>query len=173
MRNYSHALYIYYWLIENLWGLDSLFPSWFLFPRLSQSSFTHSFEVTTTFVMIMPFSSYMPLILNPKVPVYKPCLEDIVKLHFWGPSEDEGPKHCLSQDHISCSWTRLYLTHLPWSLDLWPLPSCLWFLENLSIAKLIFPYIFFESRFHFYSDPLRMGNYPQVEPIKLHYQLVG
>jgi hypothetical protein len=40
----------------------------------------------------MPFSSYMPLILNPKVPVYKPCLEDIVKLHFWGPSKDEGPQ---------------------------------------------------------------------------------
>jgi hypothetical protein len=30
----------------------------------------------------MPFSSYMSLILNPKVPVYKPCLEDIVKSHF-------------------------------------------------------------------------------------------
>jgi hypothetical protein len=26
VRNYIHALYIYYWLIENLWGLDSLFP---------------------------------------------------------------------------------------------------------------------------------------------------
>jgi hypothetical protein len=39
----------------------------------------HSFEATATFVTIMPFSSYMPLILNPKVPVYKPCLEDIVE----------------------------------------------------------------------------------------------
>jgi hypothetical protein len=54
----------------------------FLFPRLSRSSLAHSFEATTTFVTIMPFSSYMPLILNPKVPVYKPCLEDIVKLRF-------------------------------------------------------------------------------------------
>jgi hypothetical protein len=42
----------------------------------------HSFEATATFVTIMPFSSYMSLILNSKVPVYKPCLEDIVKLHF-------------------------------------------------------------------------------------------
>jgi hypothetical protein len=49
---------------------------------LSRSSFAHSFEVTATFVTIMPFSSYVPLILNPKVPVYKPCLEYIVKLRF-------------------------------------------------------------------------------------------
>jgi hypothetical protein len=32
----------------------------FLFPRLSQSSLVHSFEAMTTFVTIMPFSSYMP-----------------------------------------------------------------------------------------------------------------
>jgi hypothetical protein len=29
----------------------------FLFPRLSRSSFAHSFKVTATFVTIMPFSS--------------------------------------------------------------------------------------------------------------------
>jgi hypothetical protein len=58
---------------------------------LSRSSLVHSFEATTTFVTIMPFLSYMSLILNPKVPVYKPCLEDIVKLRFSGPSEDEAP----------------------------------------------------------------------------------
>jgi hypothetical protein len=36
----------------------------FLFPRLSRSSFVHSFEVAATFVTIMFFSSYMPF--NPE-----------------------------------------------------------------------------------------------------------
>jgi hypothetical protein len=56
--------------------------SQFLFPRLSRSSLAHSFEATATFVTIMLFSSCMLLILNPKVPVHKPCFEDIVKLRF-------------------------------------------------------------------------------------------
>jgi hypothetical protein len=34
----------------------------------------------------------MPLILNPKVPVCKPCLEDTFKLRFLGPSKDKGPQ---------------------------------------------------------------------------------
>jgi hypothetical protein len=40
-------------------------------------------------------------ILNPKVPVHKPCLEDIVKLRFWGTSEDEGPQQDPSLRAIS------------------------------------------------------------------------
>ena len=75
-----HFLLAYGKIYED-WIAFSLL-SRFLFPRLSRSSLVHSFEATTTFVTIMPFSSYMPLILNPKVPVYKPCLEDIVKLCF-------------------------------------------------------------------------------------------
>jgi hypothetical protein len=83
MRNYSHALYIYYWHIEKYEDWIAFSPlSRFLFPRLSRSSFVHSFEVAATFVTIMSFSSYMPLILNPKVPIYKSCLTNTVKLRF-------------------------------------------------------------------------------------------
>jgi hypothetical protein len=97
-----HLLLAYRKIYED-WIAFSLL-SRFLFPWLSRSSFAHSFEISATFVTIAPFSS-----CNPKVPVHKPYLEDIVKLHFWGPSEDEGPqqKLILFLNHLDRSWKVL------------------------------------------------------------------
>jgi hypothetical protein len=53
------------------------------FSRLSRSSLVHNFGASVAFVTIMPFSLCMLLILNSKIPVHKPCLEDIVKLRFF------------------------------------------------------------------------------------------
>jgi hypothetical protein len=63
----------------------------FSFLRFSRSSLTHSFGATATFVTITLLIVYA-FIMNPKIHVHKPYLKDIVKSHFWGPSEDEGPQ---------------------------------------------------------------------------------
>jgi hypothetical protein len=53
----------------------------FLFLRMSRSSLARSFGATTIFVTIMLLIMYA-FIMNPKIPVHKPYLEDIVKLCF-------------------------------------------------------------------------------------------
>jgi hypothetical protein len=58
-------------------SLLSRFP----FLRFSRSSLTHSFEATATFVTITLLIVYA-FIMNPKIPVHKPYLEDIVKSCF-------------------------------------------------------------------------------------------
>jgi hypothetical protein len=52
-------------------SLLSRFP----FLRFSRSSLTHSFEATTTFVTITILIVYA-FIMNPKIPVHKPYLEE-------------------------------------------------------------------------------------------------
>jgi hypothetical protein len=47
------------------------------------------------------------------------------------------------------------------------------YLLNLSILKLTLPYLLFESRLHFYSDPFLKGNEPKVELFELFIQFRG
>jgi hypothetical protein len=80
-------------------GLYKIYEDWTTFSLLgrfpflwfSRSFVLHSFGAMTTFVTIK-LLIVSAFIMNPKIPVHKPYLENIVKLHFWGPSEDEGPQ---------------------------------------------------------------------------------
>jgi hypothetical protein len=47
--------------------------------------------------------------LTSKVPVHIFLLENIVKLHFWGPSEAEGPQHALSWTEVSRVHATIWL----------------------------------------------------------------
>jgi hypothetical protein len=83
-------------LYINLWGLDSIFPFKSvpfsaIEPKLPCAQLRSNDNLRHDHALPIVYA----FILSPKVPVHKPCLEDIVKLRFWGPSEDEGPQQVL------------------------------------------------------------------------------